>query len=391
MKKTLSKLNYPLLILTIIYAAFGLVMIYSSSSVSAILRYKVPTYYFFSKQAVFEIGFFILGIFLLFIPTNKYRFFSKIAIFSSIALLIFLFICGTIAGGAQSWYDMGIFNFQPTEPVKIILIIYLAVYYHRIASRPKNKKLSLMDMLFPIIMAIIVFILIARQPDFGGASIIAIITAMIFFSLPIGKPIKRNIYKIGALGALVLAIAVFAFGKNFLQSYQVNRILNFSKPCARVNYSDDDTGYQVCNGFIAIHNGGAFGVGLGNSTQKRLYLPEAHTDFIFPIICEELGLVGGILVIVGYFIMLFIILYIAKEARNLRNSILAFGIFIYLMSHILINILGILGLIPLTGVPLPFLSYGGSYNSCVIIALYIVQRINIENKEEELKEKIARI
>ena len=177
------------------------------------------------------------------------------------------------------------------------------------------------------------------------------------------------------------------FGKSLMQSYQASRF-NFLNPCSR--YSED-TGYQVCNGYIAIHNGGLSGVGLGNSTQKYLYLPEAHTDFIFAIICEELGLIFGIVIVAGYFIMLFIILNIAKEADNLRNSILAYGVFAYLLAHILINLLGVLGLVPLTGVPLPFLSYGGSYCLNVIISLFIVQRINIENKQAKQRKKIENL
>ena len=176
-----------------------------------------------------------------------------------------------------------------------------------------------------------------------------------------------------------------AMGKNFLQSYQVSRLINFTNPCQRYT---DDSGYQVCNGYIAIHNGGLFGVGLGDSTQKFLYLPEAHTDFIFPIICEELGLIAGILVVVGYFIMLFILLNIAKETGTIRDSILVYGVFVYMLAHILINLLGVLGLIPLTGVPLPFLSYGGSYNLALLVSLFIVQRVNYENKEYKIKNKI---
>ena len=140
-----------------------------------------------------------------------------------------------------------------------------------------------------------------------------------------------------------------------------------------------------------MHNGGLFGTGLGSSTQKYLYLPEAHTDFIFAVLCEELGLVFGIVIVLGYFVMLFIILNIAKEAGNLRNSILAYGVFAYILAHILINLLGVLGLVPLTGVPLPFLSYGGSYNLNVIIALSIVQRVNIENKQDAHRKKIENL
>ncbi len=385
MKKVFSNMNFLLLILMIIYSVFGLLMIFSASSVAAVLRYKVPTNYFFIRQLIWLILGYSIGMIVLHIPTKLYRYGSKIAMFGILFLLCGIFVAGSIAGGAQSWYEMGFANFQPLELAKIVLIVYLAVYYHRIASK---KKISLWNLIYPLIIAVAIFILIAMQPDFGGAFIIFVITALIFFSLPIGKKHKKLIYQILGVGVLVLFFAVTFLGKSILHSYQVSRILNFTNPCQR--YSDD-TGYQVCNGYIAIHNGGLGGVGLGNSTQKYLYLPEAHTDFIFPIICEELGLIVGIIVVVGYFVMLFIILNIAKETDCLRNSILAYGIFAYLLAHILINLLGVLGLIPLTGVPLPFLSYGGSYNLCVIISLFIVQRINVENKQNKLRKKIENL
>ena len=153
----------------------------------------------------------------------------------------------------------------------------------------------------------------------------------------------------------------------------------------------EDTGYQVCNGFIAYHNGGLFGLGLGNSTQKYLYLPEAHTDFIFPILVEELGLIVGILTILGYIYILYRILKIAKKADSIRNSIICYGTFLYLLMHLLINFMGSLALIPLTGVPLPFLSYGGSFNMNVIFMIFIVQRIAIESKQNEEKRLIKTI
>ena len=147
----------------------------------------------------------------------------------------------------------------------------------------------------------------------------------------------------------------------------------------------------MCNGFIAIKNGGLFGLGFGNSTQKYLYLPEAHTDFIFPIIIEELGLIVGIFIIIGYAFILYRILLIAKASTNVRNSILAYGTFIYLLLHILINLMGVLALIPLTGVPLPFFSYGGSFTLNEVFMLSICQRVSIETKNTRLKEKISAI
>ena len=162
----------------------------------------------------------------------------------------------------------------------------------------------------------------------------------------------------------------------------------YKNPCSRYR---EETGYQVCNGFIAIHNGGLLGKGLGNSTQKYLYLPESHTDFIFPIIVEELGLIAGIVIILGYAFMLYRILRIAKKSSTLNGAILCYGTFIYMLTHILINLLGILALIPLTGVPLPLLSYGGSFTINIIVMLFIVQRVSIENNNHEIKQTIAKI
>jgi len=387
MKNIFKNINYPLLLLTIIYSVFGCIMIFSASNVAAVLRYRVSTNYFFIRQIIWVLVGGAAGIVAMFFPTKSYKYFSKIALWLVMILLILLFTLGRIAGGAQSWYNAGFFNIQPTELAKMVLIIYLAVYYHRISLK---KKITLFNMLYPLIYAFAFIVLIGLQPDLGGAFIMTGITGLIFLSIPIGKKHKRTIYKIAAgLGIFVLFL-VLVLGKNILQSYQVKRLMYFQNPCDR--YADaDGTGYQVCNGYIAIHNGGLTGVGLGKSSQKYLYLPEAHTDFIFPIICEELGLIVGIFVVIGYFLMLITILKIAKEAVTLRNSILTYGIFAYLLLHILINLLGVLGLIPLTGVPLPLLSYGGSYNIVVLAALGIVQRVNIENKNDRIMEKIKKL
>jgi cell division protein FtsW len=201
------------------------------------------------------------------------------------------------------------------------------------------------------------------------------------------KKYRKFVYKIVGILLIIALLGVVIFKDKIFDQYQLNR-LNFLNPCSRYK---EDSGYQVCNSYIAIHNGGLRGVGLGNSTQKYMYLPEAHTDFIFSIIVEELGLIIAVLIIIGYFVMLFAILKIAKKATNLRNSILAYGIFTYIFAHIIINLMGILGIIPLTGVPLPFLSYGGSYGICVVIAMAIIQRINIENRVEEKRNKIKNL
>ena len=151
---------------------------------------------------------------------------------------------------------------------------------------------------------------------------------------------------------------------------------NFLKPCTRYQES---TGYQVCNGYIAINNGKLFSISPGNSQQKYLYLPEAFTDFIFPIIVEEFGLITGIFIILIYMVIIYRILYLAKKCVSVCNALICYGIACYIFLHVVINLVGVLGLLPLTGVPLPFLSYGGSFALTLAISLALVQRISIEN------------
>ena len=385
MKKLFSKMDIWLLIIMIIYSIVGLIMIFSASSVSTVLRYNVPQYHFFLRQAIFLFGSFVLG-FLIVIrfPTSKYKYIAPSAIVGIIVALVGLFAYGRITNNAQSWYDLGPFALQPSEFSKSIIIVFLAVAYSRLEKKKVN---NIYAFLIPVAICLFIAVLIALQPDFGTALIICGIVFFIFISIPYVKQNFIKVLKIGVVCLVVAALALLYSGAEIFNSRQMKRF-EFRNPCERYQ---EDTGYQVCNGFIAIHNGGLFGVGLGNSSQKYLYLPESHTDFIFPIIVEELGLLVGVLLIVGYMIMLWRILKIARAAENLRLSILAYGVFLYLLFHILINLLGILALIPLTGVPLPLLSYGGSFTINVVIMLFVVERVNIENKTIRAKREMASI
>lgn len=172
-----------------------------------------------------------------------------------------------------------------------------------------------------------------------------------------------------------------------LTKEQQERIAVFTNPCGRY----EDSGYQVCHGYIAINTGGITGAGLGNSTQKFLYLPEAYTDFIFPIITEELGIIGAGLVLVVYIILLTRVLIIARNASNLRGSIIAFGTFGYIIAHIVVNLGGVLALMPLTGVPLPFLSYGGSFLINLMILLALTQKVAIDSKIARKKLEMKKV
>lgn len=382
MRRLFSRMDIPLFIMIVLYLSLGLVMIYSASNITAVVRYGFKPYHFFIRQAAFVIAAFIVGfIIILNIPTRGYSLLAWPAVFALIASLALLFVKGKIAGGAQSWFDLKYFKIQPSEFAKSILIVFMACYYNTLHYK---KVKNIYAYFIPLIFSLIVIVLVFMQPDLGSAAIIAGIVFLTFISVPI---VKNNIMKIIKIIATFLVISVVILlysGNNFLSSTQMDRF-KFKNPCSRYT---ETTGYQVCNGFIAINNGGLFGVGLGNSTQKYLYLPEAHTDFIFPIIVEELGLIVGILIILGYMYILFRILRIAKESENLRCSILAYGTFWYFTLHILINLLGVLALIPLTGVPLPFLSYGGSFTVNAIIMFFIVEEVSIENKENKIKREI---
>ena len=176
---------------------------------------------------------------------------------------------------------------------------------------------------------------------------------------------------------------MLATGHEILTEEQLSRF-DFFNPCS--NY--EDGGYQICNGFIAIHDGGLFGLGIGKSKQKYSYIPEPHTDSVFAIIVEEYGLIFSLGILLIFLIILYRILRISAQASTLRGRYIALGVATYMFLHILINLGGLFGIMPLTGVPLPFLSYGGSFTISLICSLAMVQRIHIETKRKNLQKII---
>ena len=383
MKKHIQKMDLLLLFTSIILTIVGVVAIYSASSVLTVLSQGVASNYYLRKQVFIILIASAVSIIFVF----RYKLYkSRVLIYAFtigiIVALIGLKYYGKAVNGSRSWYDLGFFNFQPSEFAKTLLILFMATFYgYLIKIKERRWFLYLIPFGVAAIMALFIFI----QPDLGGMLIIFLLSLLIFISVPFNKYAKRKCCLLIGGCLLVGGLLIVTVGPKLISQYQLNR-LNFKAPCTRYIES---TGYQVCNSEIAIKNGGLTGLGFGNSTQKFLYLPEAHTDFIFPIICEELGIIGGIAVLILYFLMLFSILRIAKNAATVSDSIIAYGTFIYLTVHILINLLGVLALMPLTGVPLPLLSYGGSFNINVIILLFICQRIAIDSKNAKIKEKIT--
>lgn len=373
MKKT--KLDKPLLIVMLVLMLFGLIMVLSASSMASYMRYHKNIYDYFIKQGIFMLGGLVAFLIAVYFPTKLFKKISPFLMGVLILALLGLFVYGDARKGTQGWYDLGFITIQPSEIGKIVIILYLANYYQRHKDDLDNQW----TLLKPILVVLIVFICIVMQPDLGTASVLFGITVLIFYALPLKKETRRPINRIFLGGILLAVLSLVLTGGSFLRDYQLARF-NFLNPCERY---EDKTGYQLCNSLIAFKNGGLTGKGIGESTQKYLYLPEAHTDFIFPIIVEEWGLIVGIVIILMYLFILYRTLSIAKKANNLGNAIIAYGVFSYLLFHIAINLIGVMGIGPLTGVPLPFLSYGGSYTLTLLFSMGLVQRVHYETYKKE--------
>lgn len=369
MKRVFKYLDKPLLIISIILFVVGLIMVFSSSNVTAYMTHAASPYNYFIKQGAFLLVGLIFSLIMIKFNTKLYGILSwTLFLGVGVSLFVLLFI-GKTKNQAISWYDLGLFSFQPSEFIKVISIIWMAEYY----EKNKDNLSSYWVSLFPLFACGIIAILIFVQPDLGTTIIYLVIVFAIFLAEPVPKSIKTKLI-FGGVGAIVLAtFALLSSGKQLILERQLER-LNFTRPCDRLL----DTGNQVCNGYIAINNGGLTGKGLGNSTQKYLYLPEPYTDFIFTITVEELGSAIGVLIIILYMVVLYRILAIGRKSYTNRGSTICYGVAVYIFCHIAVNLVGIFGLIPMTGVPLPFMSYGGSFTICLIAALTAVQRVSVE-------------
>ena len=376
MIKTLKRIDKPLLIVTVVLFLFGSIMVFSASNVTAYMSHAVSPYNYFIKQFAFLVVGFILFLFMIRIPTKGYYALSWLLLLGFGASLVVLLLMGQAKNQAISWFDLGIVSIQPSEFIKVIAIVWLAGYY----DNNKKKLNTYGKSLFPMIVCGIIAFLIFMQPDLGTTIIFTLIVGLVFLLVPIAKDIKFKTI-IAAVGLVVFAgFILISTGKGILLDRQKDRF-NFSRPCDSLITS----GNQVCNCYIAINNGGLFGVGLGNSTQKYLYLPEPYTDFIYAIIVEELGVVVGILIILAYMFVIYRIMQIGKRATTDRGATMCYAVAFYIFLHIAINLLGIMGLMPMTGVPLPFMSYGGSFTICLIAALTLVQKVNVETAQSTKK------
>lgn len=383
-RQIFKDLDKPLLILSIILFIAGLLNIVSSSSRAAVVNYGVSIYYYFFKQLIFLGLGTILGLVIIKIDTKYYKVLVPFLFFIVILLNIWA-LTGEELSGSKNWIDLKIMKLQPSELSKPIIIALLAIlfekYYRplRTISDPKTRYKSIGII---VLAAMIIPCLIILQKDFGTLLITLFIIGMLLLASPILKSDKLKVVLLLIGVCSAAALTMYSVQGYILNEERISRFTTFLDPCG--NY--ENGGYQVCNSYIAINNGGLFGVGPAKSKQKYSYIPEPHTDSAFAIIAEEYGFLSCF-ILICYALILWRILEISAKAATLRGRYLCLGIASYIFIHIFVNLGGLFGIIPLTGVPLPFISYGGSFALSLIAALSIVQRVNIETKNKQIKIK----
>ena len=381
--KSFFQVDIIILMLFIVLSIFGVVMVYSASSYFSLSTLGNSEYFLYRQLA-----FLVLGFILAIVIANFGRsfFFKERLLQISYGILIFLLIfvlTQTGIKGARSWINLRFFNLQPSEFSKVILIWASAFYYSKYKDTQDWKLLYRV----PIGMMVLVNLLVLIQPDFGTVMIITLMMWLLALTTGYSKRalgISGGLFVLGYLFTF-LPISIIQYVP-FIKSYQVGRFLSFHNPW-------DDTsgvGYQSIQGFLALARGGLSGTGLATSIQKTGFLPEAHTDFILAIVGEELGFFMVWLVLI---VLFFLIIYIIWKALSCRSSFaryMCLGVGIFLLVQSSVNIGALLGLAPITGVPLPFLSYGGSSLIVSSIAIGMVLFALKYDKEylEEVKNKI---
>lgn len=344
----------------ILQTMLGLVMITSSSYIWAEYKFSDP-FKFFKSQFVFFIISIVIMIFVSKIDYEIYFKKSKQIFLISLLLLILVLIpgIGTVRNGSRSWFGIGSFGVQPSEFMKLSMIIFLSKYLSLNGKKIKKNCIP------ALLIILLIFALIMLQPDFGTGIVIVMIGISLLYIAGVNMKI---FFKLGILGVIGIIILII------IAPYRLKRIISFLNP-----WSDPlGSGFQIIMSLYAIGPGGLFGYGLGNSRQKHFYLPEPQTDFIFSIILEELGFLGCILVI-GLFLLIIISgLIISKRCNDLFSKYVSFAITFWIAFQSILNLCVVVGLIPVTGVTLPFLSYGGSSLLTFYIGIGII--LNIAKK-----------
>lgn len=382
-KQFFRNFDFPLFFVYLSLCLFGLVMIYSSSLVWAVGKGWEPNY-FFTKQVTNLAIAFPVFFMAAFFPYKNYKR-KKLMIASVIGMLVLLisvhfFGYGKEQVGAQRYMNIGGINLQPSEFAKIIMIVYFSSVFAK--KYEKGTINNLNESIGPPVAILVVAIgSIMLETDIGTSLIIIVGAFSVIAASGINRKSFMKLSGIIAIGMSLLTIILFFSWSSIMTPNRQGRILSFLNPFDYMQSS----GMQVANGYIAIGSGGVTGLGLGNSIQKMGYLPEPHTDVIMAVISEELGIFGSLIVIGGLGFIVLRALSIALKAKDPQARMLAAGIGSVIGIQTFVNLGGLTGLIPLTGVPLPFISYGGTSVILMTIAVGILMNVSMFVKYERKK------
>ena len=362
----MRKPDYILLISIILISLFGVLMIYSASYVWAEYKFNNPYKFALTQWIFLLLGYFIIYISLS-IPYTNYLKYANIIFFVCLILLILVLIpgVGSVRNGSRSWFGIGGFGIQPSEFTKLGMIIFTSKYLSYNEKILKNIKSGVLPILLVLLF---VFGLIMLQPDFGTGVIIVISIVGLLFISGVSMSLFIKLGLLGLVGVVGLIIVA---------PYRMKRIISFLNP-----WTDPlGSGFQIIQSLYAIGPSGLMGSGFGNSIQKHFYLPEPQTDFIFSIISEEFGFMGILIVASLFIVIIYRGFRISKNCENKFGKYLAFGITFQLAFQTVLNLMVVVGLIPVTGVTLPFLSYGGSSLLITMLSMSILLSISKYNYE----------
>ena len=341
------QINWGMVLLICLIASFGFAMLYSAANGNL-----SP---WASRQMVrFGVGLAVL-LFVAVIDIRLWFRYAYVIYFGCFILLVAVELMGVVGMGAQRWIDLKVIQLQPSEMMKVALVLALARYFHGVAAEDIGRITTI---IFPTLLAVAPAALVLRQPDLGTAGMLLMAGAAVFFVAGI------RIWKFGLV--LVAGLATIPIAWQFLHEYQQKRVLTFFNP-----ESDPlGSGYHILQSQIALGSGGLFGKGFLQGTQSHLnFLPEKQTDFIFTMLAEEFGMVGGLILLGLYLLLLVYGIAIALRARNHFGRLLAMGLTTNLFLYVFINIAMVMGVIPVVGVPLPLISYGGTAMLTIMTSL----------------------
>lgn len=372
--------DFFLLFLTIALIGFGLVMVFSASYS---ITFQDDPLSYTKRQALWA----IIGTFVMFLTMNtSYHKVKKLFIpffLFVLSLLILVLMIGEVRNGAKSWFDLGPFGGQPTEFAKIGIILYLSVMIGRKGEKLKDFKTGLMPLL---IMVGLVCFLIMLQPDLGSTVILMITASLVII---VGGARKKHIFWLAGIATSIFIAAIliemWTAELTNKPSYRLRRLTSYMNPWEDPLFS----GHQLIQSWYALGHGGLTGAGFGQSIQKLHYLPFAHNDFIFAIIGEELGFIGASLFLFVYLLFIWRGFLVALRCSDVTGTLVGIGIVGMISIQVLINIGGVIGAIPITGVTLPFISYGGTSLLSTMFAVGILLSISRENNKVEKNKNLT--